>query len=200
VIVIRRHLARGLELLLSVAVAACGAAGAPSPPTSIETPYTTVFPTTSGPTIAAPTRTPAAAPLEPAPPSATPEVVSFEPIQEPPGAAMFVEGGDPVVGELGSFTWMNGGSDSPWLPGYRIHVANGEVLTVTLAESIGIANWTAGRVRLDNLDGGAVGIGQGLTDRIIFPAPPPGIWSVSVNVWFADNLGSASYYWAVTVD
>ena len=31
--------------------------------------------------------------------------------REPPAASLPVEGGDPVVGDLGSFTWMNGGSD-----------------------------------------------------------------------------------------
>ena len=32
---------------------------------------------------------------------------------EPPAASLSVEGGDPVVGQLGSFTWNGGGSDGP---------------------------------------------------------------------------------------
>ena len=39
------------------------------------------------------------------------------------------EGGDPVTGSLGSFTWGDGGSDSPWLPGGEIAVGTGEQLT-----------------------------------------------------------------------
>ena len=40
---------------------------------------------------------------------------------EPPAATLAVEGGDPVAGQLGSFTWNGGGSDSPWLPGAPTH-------------------------------------------------------------------------------
>ena len=50
---------------------------------------------------------------------------------EPPAASLAVEGGDPVTGQLGTFTWGDGGSDSPWLPGAPIAVGTGEQLTVT---------------------------------------------------------------------
>ena len=52
---------------------------------------------------------------------------------EPPAAALAVEGGDPVTGQLGTFTWGDGGSDSPWLPGAPIAVGTGEQLTVSIA-------------------------------------------------------------------
>jgi hypothetical protein len=118
---------------------------------------------------------------------------------EPPAALIAVEGGDPVVAQLGSFTWGEGGSDSPWLPGASIDVAAGERLTVTLADGMGVADWTARRVQAGTSNGtGAVGLGEGLAP-ISFPAPPAGAWSVQIVVRFAADLGSATYYWQVTV-
>jgi hypothetical protein len=120
---------------------------------------------------------------------------------QPPAASIAVEGGDPVVGELGSFTWQNSGSDSPWLDGNPIHIGSGETLTVTFAEPVAIETWTASRVDSATLDGSiAVGLGEGTVDPVAFTGPPQGTWSVNVNVWFADNLGSGSYYWLVEVD
>lgn len=122
------------------------------------------------------------------------------PIPEPPAASVAVEGGDPVVGELGSFSWQNSGSDSPWLPGNRIRVAAGERLTVTLAEPLAVANWTASRVPSDDRDGPApIGLGEGSGGPVSFAVPAHGTWSVLVTIWFADNLGSAAYYWLVEV-
>ncbi len=43
-------------------------------------------------------------------------------------------------------------------------------------------------------------MGEGSSEPVSFAAPPPGSWSVNVEVWFADNLGSAAYYWLITVD
>ena len=110
-----------------------------------------------------------------------------------------VEGGDPVTGQLGTFTWGDGGSDSPWLPGAPIAVGTGEQLTVTIGDGVGVATWSARRVPAGTTDGsGAVGLG---TDGppIAFGAPETGSWSVQVTVDFDGGLGSASYYWLVTV-
>lgn len=120
---------------------------------------------------------------------------------EPPAASIAVDGGDPVEGQLGSFTWQNSGSDAPWLDGSPIHIGAGERLTLTLADPLGVANWTASRVAPGNRDGSAaVGMGEGSGEPVAFDAPPHGSWSVSVNVWFSDNRGSAAYYWLVAVD
>lgn len=120
---------------------------------------------------------------------------------EPPAASISVEGGDPVVGETGSFTWQNNGSDAPWLDGSPIHVGSGERLTLTLAEPVAIENWTASRVPAAILDGATpVGLGEGTVGLVTFVGPPGGSWSVKVSVWFADNLGSAAYYWLIEVD
>ena len=118
---------------------------------------------------------------------------------EPPAASLAVDGGDPVVGQLGSFTWNGGGSDSPWLPGSPITVGAGERLSVSLAGDPGVTEWTARRATPGSLDGaGAVGLGQG-TAEVGFDAPPSGTWSVQLTVRFAGDRGSATYYWKVTV-
>ena len=110
------------------------------------------------------------------------------------------EGGDPVAGSLGSFTWGDGGSDSPWLPGASITVGAGESLTVRLPDDAPVQDWIAKRVAAGTLDGaGAISLGNGAAAPITFRAPAPGAWSVQVDVTFGDDLGSAAYYWAVTV-
>jgi hypothetical protein len=131
-----------------------------------------------------------AAPMTPLPPGAS-----------PPDASMAVEGGDPVVGELGSYTWRDAGSDAPWLRGSPIHVGHGEALELSLSLPVAIATWTVGRTVPGSLDGaGAIGLAEGRGDAPRFPAPPPGTWSVQVVIWFAANQGSAAYYWLVEVD
>ena len=119
---------------------------------------------------------------------------------EPPAASLAVEGGDPVVGELGSFTWDNGGSDAPWVPGRPMHAGSGEPLTMTLATNVGIEHWTVSRTPGTTFGSGAVDVADGSAEPVTFTDLPAGTWSVNVSVWFADNLGSAAYYWLITVD
>jgi hypothetical protein len=181
----------GLALLITGLLAACSAPGnSPSPPTTEASPVASVAPTI--------TVIPSIAPSEGPP---TPEPTPEPPIPEPPAASVAVEGGDPVVGELGSFGWKNAGSDSPWLDGSPIHVGAGEQLMFTLAEPVAIDTWQVNRVLPGSRDGiGSVGMGEGSGEPITFDAPPSGSWSVGVNVLFADNLGSAAYYWRIDVD
>jgi hypothetical protein len=118
---------------------------------------------------------------------------------QPPAASLAVEGGDPVTGQLGSFTWAGAGSDSPWLPGSPITVGAGEWIAVTLASDPGIASWAARRATAGTVDGaGAVALGQG-PGPVTFAAPPAGTWSVQLTVQFANGRGSAAYYWRITV-
>ena len=120
---------------------------------------------------------------------------------EPPAASLSVDGGDPVVGQLGTFTWLNGGSDAPWLDGSPIHVGAGETLSVDLAEAFAIGAWRVSRVVPGNRDGvGAMPMDQGSGEPISFNAPPPGSWSVEVSVRFAANDGTALYFWLVEVE
>jgi hypothetical protein len=138
---------------------------------------------------------------------------------EPPDASLAVEGGDPVAGQLGTFLWGDGGSDSPWLPGSPIAVGAGERLTVTIA-GVDVATWSAKRVPAGTTGGSGatapiglgtggppiafdgatapIGLGTG-GPPIAFDAPENGSWSVQVTVDFDGGLGSATYYWLVTV-
>ena len=113
---------------------------------------------------------------------------------------MSVEGSEPVLGQLGSFTWGDGGSDSPWLAGAPIAVGVGERVVITIADAVGVDAWTARRVPAGTPNGtGAVGQGEGEGGaEISFPSPPSGTWSVQVAVTFAGDQGSAAYYWQVS--
>lgn len=121
------------------------------------------------------------------------------PGEMPPDASLAAEGGDPVTAQLGTYTWRETGSDSPWLPGAPIAIGAGEPLTVTLEPAIGVESWRA-RLVPATADGpaGAVVLGQG-SGPLVFAAPAPGAWTVEVAVTFADALGEASYFWRLEV-
>jgi hypothetical protein len=186
-----------LALLAAVLAAACGS------------PRTSLSPSTIGPlstetaapsVMVAPTGTPTIEPVTQEP--GTPDPATAEPqIPEPPAASIAVDGGDPVIGELGTFTWQNGGSDAPWLNGYPIQVGSGELLTLTMAEPVPVASWSVSRQPPGSRDDfGAMGMAQGSGMPVAFPAPPPGSWSVGASIRFTGTLGSASYYWLIEVD
>ena len=178
----RRWVLGVVSVVLLAAGCSAGGPSGPGAPTARPTATATPIPIASTPAVAtAPIATPS-------PPSAG-----------PPAATLAVEGGDPVVGQLGSFTWGDGGSDSPWLPGAPIVVGAGEELTVVVADGVPLGGWVARRVVKGSTNGaGAIGIGEGGAG-ITFPAPPSGSWSIHVDVRFAGDLGSAAYYWQVTV-
>jgi len=118
----------------------------------------------------------------------------------PPSATLAADGGDPAVGQLGSYTWLDGGSDSPWLPGTALTVGAGEPLTVTIGGGVAVAEWSARRATAGRTDGsGAIALGRAAGPPVAFSAPATGIWSVQVTVRFANDLGSAAYYWRLTV-
>ena len=133
-------------------------------------------------------------------PGASASVGPTEPAAQPPAATLAAEGGDPVAGQLGTYTWLSGGSDSPWLPGTPLMAGSGEPLTVTLGDGVAVADWSARRVAAGRADGsGAVGLGAGTGPPMTFPAPGRGTWSVQLAVRFDGGLGSATYYWQLTV-
>jgi hypothetical protein len=118
----------------------------------------------------------------------------------PPSASMEVEGGDPVAGQLGSYTWGQRGSDSPWLAGSPITVGAGEPITVVLADDAVVADWSAARVASGRTDGAStVPIASADGDPIRFLAPGAGRWSVQVQVRFQGGSDSAAYYWLLDV-
>ena len=174
-------------LVVTFVSSACTNGGTAASGSGIASPTGAARGSTPGPTATAAsatvTATPAGSPASAAPPDAT----------------LQVDGGDPVVGQLGSFTWGDGGSDSPWLPGSPVAVGTGERAIVTLTGGVGVASWTARRVPAGTQDGsGAVGLGSG-AGPIAFAVPVPGAWSVQIEVRYAGGLGSGAYYWQLTV-
>ena len=180
-------------------VAACAVVG-PSPRSagSIETavpPATPLATRATATPASAPTVTvlpsPSHAPSPSAPPAATPD--------PPPAASLSAEGGDPVAGELGSYTWGGVGSDSPWLPGAPIAVGAREPLAVTFAGGPAVAHWTARRARAGATSPiGAVPAGGG-AGPVAIDAPAAGSWTLAVTVEFAGGIGSATWYWRLDV-
>lgn len=196
---------RPMLLLFSLWLWSCSPAGTGASPdangsasSTLAEPSATILPTATS-TAAASESTPAPTPY---PPETSAGPTTEAPSEGPPTAWLQVEGGDPVPGDLGTFSWKNAGSASPWLPGEPLHVGAGEVLLFAVAPPGVVANWTASRqVPGASLSGvSAIGMGQGSRWPVSFAAPPPGVWSVNVDVWFSGGLGSASYYWLIEVD
>lgn len=181
-----------LAALLAVLLAACTAASTPS-----SKPAPTTSPQSSG------SSAPTSLPGSPTATASLAAVVSEAPVaSRPPDAVLAAEGGDPVKGALGTYTWAEGGSDSPWLTGSPIHVGAREPLVVTLQPDTPVASWTARYVpaTADGPDG-AIELASGTgTKPPAFTAPPHGSWTVELQLTFADRAGAASYAWAVTVD
>ncbi len=133
-------------------------------------------------------------------PAATATADASAPAGQPPPATLAAEGGDAVVGQLGSYTWLGGGSDSPWLPGAPISVGAAEPLTVAIGGGVAVTDWSVRRASAGATDGsGAVSLGAGGGPPVTFVAPAPGNWSAQVVVRFGNDLGSATYYWQLTV-
>jgi len=119
-------------------------------------------------------------------------------IEAPPEAELSVEGGDPVTGQLGTFVWGTGGSDSPWLPGTPIRAGAGETLRVTPASDVATSGWSALLAPAANTGGeGAVNAGSG-SAVVDVTAPKAGSWTLAVTIAFGD-LGSATYFWLLEV-
>jgi hypothetical protein len=118
----------------------------------------------------------------------------------PPAARLAAEGGEPVAGQLGTFAWGDGGSDSPWLPGSPLHVGAGERLVLALSPATAIGSWRARYTRAGAANpAGATSLGSGAGD-IALTAPARGRWTVEIAIDFAYELGSASYFWRLEVE
>jgi hypothetical protein len=104
-----------------------------------------------------------------------------------------------VTAQLGTYTWRDEGSDSPWLPGARIAVGRGEPLSVTFVPPIDVASWQARSVDAGATGpSGALALGDG-TGAPTFAAPRAGAWTVEVHVVFAGDAGDARYFWQLDV-
>jgi hypothetical protein len=118
----------------------------------------------------------------------------------PPDALLSAEGGDPVVGQLGTYIWFESGSDAPWLPGAPLAVGAGEPLTVSLVLDGDIRAWSARYVPANSAGpDGATSLGEGAGDPA-FAAPGPGSWTVELSAEFAAGAGNAHYFWRLEVE
>ena len=185
-------------------VAACAVVGPGSPPAGSLQSGVPTTPTatraTAAPSVARNQTvppSPSPSPTRVPPPSASPPSVPTA--ATPPEASLSAEGGDPVVGQLGSYVWGGGGSDSPWLPGAPIAVGAREPLAVTFAGGPPVARWSARRARAGATSPiGAVPAGGG-PGPIAVDAPASGSWTLAVTVEFAGGIGSATWYWRLDV-
>ena len=123
--------------------------------------------------------------------------VTAVPVDGPPAALLAAEGGDPVAGQLGTYTWKETGSDAPWLPGAPIAIGMGEPLSVGVAGGLPVGPWVA-RARPSGTSLPARPLGDG-SDIIAFGAPDAGVWSLAVEIHFADGSGVATYFWELHI-
>jgi hypothetical protein len=179
-------------IVVGLLVATLGAGCTAAPPAASATP--------SPPAAAASTPTPVASPTTSPSPTTAPTLAPTEPpIDGPPTASLAAEGGDAVAGQLGTYTWADGGSDSPWLPGAPISVGAGEPLVVRLEPATSVDAWLARIVPAGSSGpAGATVLGEG-SGSPAFAAPEGGSWTLEIQVTFGDGLGTASYAWALTV-
>ncbi len=178
--------------ILAGLVLACGPA--PTPMAGI--PAATASDGTAAPATAS-LVTPSASGIPATPSGPSPTVPGRD---APPDALLTAEGGDPVAGQLGTYVWLESGSDSPWLPGAPLAVGVGEPLSVTLVPDGEIRAWTARYV--PSAAGGpedATSLGEGAGNPR-FDAPEPGAWTVEVFVQFAPGVGDARYFWRLEVE
>ena len=190
-----RPLACLLAGMLAI-VGACAVAGPSSrPPEQVRSLIPSATPTVAS--AATPPTTPTRS-LSPSP-TPSPSVPSVPTTATPPPASLSAEGGDPVAGQLGSYTWGDVGSDSPWLPGAPLAVGAREPLAVTFGGGPAVASWTARRARAGATSPvGAVPAGGG-AGPVAIDAPAAGSWTLAVTVEFAGGIGSATWYWRLDV-
>ena len=172
---------RGPTLLATVAVlaavvATCLACGPGPGPTA------SASPSSPGATVATSVDSP----------SATPGV------GDPPVGSIRVEGGDPVVGQLGTYSWAGGGSSSPWLPGAPIGVGAQETLQLTVDPAVVVTGWTARLAPAADQDGTQAAVIASGVGSPVMGAPKRGSWTLAVTVAFGDR-GSATYVWRLDV-
>ncbi len=185
---------RTMVVGLAVAMLSAGCTAAPGSSLDPDSPSPAASTTPVTPATPIATNTP-----EPTQEPAMTPAPTVAGIDSPPDALLAAEGGDPVMGQLGTNTWKNGGSDAPWLRGAPITVGAGEPLTVTFLPGIDVASWRTRYVPAasDGQTGGA-SLGEGV-GQPTFQAPAAGSWTVAVTVTFHEENGRADYYWRLDV-
>ena len=194
-----RRTLNALVLVLSVLAGSACATEPPDAPATTNTgppPSPPAEPSGSASGSAGPSVPPTASPAIPTPPAGTPPAVAGD---QPPQAGLVRVDGDAVIGQLGTFLWRDGGSDSPWLPGTPVTIAAAVQLEFGLSAAVPVASWHArlGRAGVDD-PSSARPIGEG-SSTIVVSGPPPGRWTVELTINFGDGLGEARYYWLLDV-
>lgn len=177
-----------LVIVTLLAVVGCGSGtdGSSAPGSASPTPARATDPPGSAESLAPPTS-----------PAPSPSIAGRD---APPDALLAAEGGDPVAGQLGTYTWLDSGSDAPWLPGAPLAVGAGEPLTVAFAPPGKIATWTARYVPAAAVGpAGSISLGEG-AGTPGFAAPEAGSWTVDLAVTFPAGTGSAHYFWRLDVE
>jgi hypothetical protein len=122
----------------------------------------------------------------------------------PPAALLTGDGAPAVAGELGSYTYLGRGSDSPWLPAAMlqpVEVGAGERLVVQLANGEPIPAGSARVAQAADAEGTrteSLGLSQEQQSLVIF-GPGPGSWVLAVELDYADGAGSGVYFWRLEV-
>jgi hypothetical protein len=175
-------------------VAACG--GSPGAP-SASAPATSVGPdagATSGITASPPV---SASPSLVATASAAAATAS--PLAgEPPAATLAAADGSPADGALGSYTWGEAGSDSPWIVVRASDVVRGTgPWSVAFTPDVPVAAWRAAWAPIADGTAGPIALTAGGSGAISFDGPTAGgPWSLRLEVEF-EAAGRASWYWRV---
>jgi hypothetical protein len=181
-------------LVLAAIVAGCGTSG--SPPVG-------------GPSI----RTVAATPSSPPPTEVTPEAsasptdgptpVPTAPLTVPPEALLLGDAlpGEPAVGDLGSYTWGDEGSDAPWIVSRPGVVAKpGTAVRITFIPDVAPPSWTVRWARIAGGGAGDVASAAEGSGTVEFAIPDTaGSWSLQLDARFGTGHG-ATWYWRVDVE
>lgn len=144
----------------------------------------------------APTATPAGVAATPGPTVQSPPA---QPGDAPPDVALLVAGRDPLVGALGGYTWLDSGSDAPWLKGTPGGVPPDRPLQFGLARDVPIDSWSAAYAASgDPFPAKPIPLAPSGAPLEVVP-PPAGTWTVVLRVTFGQGLGDAVFYWSLTV-
>ena len=179
-------------LVLAWLVAGCGTGG-PSAPVAPAAP--------AGATPAAPTGSAPGSPV--AGTSAIPTPVPAGTLAGPPLATLGGEAlpGEPAVGELGSFTWVDEGSDAPWIvPATGVVATPGMPVGVTFEPPAAASSWIARWAPIAAGGPGEVDTSAEGTGPVTIGTPgAAGAWSLQVESRFGAGR-SATWYWRVDVE
>lgn len=204
-----------LSLVAVAVLVSCQGALAPAatapPPTTTPTSTPTASPGPT-PTLGAPPSL-AASTVPPTEPTPTTQVAdpcasstSDDPATPPEALIEPIDGGEPIAGRLGSYTYCDVAADAlpPRSESLTTVALEGPAqIVLSVADGgEGLVGYRAGYWTASEWQGDEVALGAHETAAPLttteFVGPPTGDWMLAVNLTFAGG-GSALYYWHVTV-